>query len=59
MLMEGTHMTDPRCIVTFEKNGKQSHAIIRCLPHDPQPVVGKRFGRHGIVVAVKAMEGSN
>lgn len=54
------HMNqDPRRIVTFEKNGKQTHAIIRCLPHDPQPVVGKRFGRHGIVIAVKAMEGSN
>ena len=59
MLMEGTHMTDSRRIVTFEKNGKQSHAIIRCMPHDPQPVVGKRFGRFGIVVAVRPMEGSN
>lgn len=52
-------METPRIIVTTEKHGKTQHTIHRAMPHDPVPVIGKRFGRLGIVVAVRPMEGSN
>lgn len=40
--------------VLFVKKGKSYWAIIRQLPHDAPVVVGKRYGRHGVVLEVKA-----
>ena len=45
---------EPRIIVTTQKPGKQpQHTIHRAMAHDPQPQLGKRFGRLGIVLAIR------
>lgn len=40
--------------VLFVKKGKSYWAIIRQLPHDKPVVAGKRYGRHGLALEVKA-----
>lgn len=47
----------PLIIVTTEKNGKVQHTVHRALEHDPKPIVGRKFGKLGVVLAVRPMEG--